>query len=523
MLEQNLWGAIATVPQFDGLFVFNPLRVVFLIAWFYLCLIITGSMEDSPIMPKRYKQWLNIISIVFAPFVFFGLYAIYIYYEAQRQQITTWEMLKKVASGSFFGFKRHIAGNSTGNSVELIDMSGKSFDEIYGGDKRKDDISGILSLAETIVWDCLNEQASDILIDPVSSEKYTVRFRIDGQLRVMQEVDKGTCVAVVNSLKALSGMDIAERRKAQDGAFSARHDSGVASFRVASAGVVNGEKLSIRVLSPNTDLYDLEKIGLSGKDLKKVTDTLSKQHGMILTCGPTGSGKTTSLYAMLSHINAYERNIISVEDPVEHPLENISQIEVNTKADVTFAKALRGILRQDPDVICVGEIRDEETAQIAMQASNTGHLVLSSLHSNSNFSAIVRLMDLGIKPIMLASALDIIMSQRLVRRLCDDCKTKASLSQEQTAKLESRGINTDKIMQPVGCVRCGDTGYRGRIAIYDVLKLDTELKQKLFTDGVTAGKVRQLGENIVKPRLRKQAMKHVLNGLTTFNEIKRVV
>ena len=523
MLHQDLAVIFAETPKFEGLFVFNPFRVVFMVAWFYVCLMMTGWMQDHPMVSKRHKHWLNMLSLAFAPFVFFAIYAVNLYQEAERQKVSVWTMIKGIAAGSMMSFKKQVIGQQINSCITLLDSSGRDLDEIYGDGGRKNSASGAISMAETIIWDCLSEHASDILIDPVAKDKYSVRFRIDGQLRVMQEVDKGTCVAVVNSIKALSGMDIAERRKSQDGAFSARHDCGVASFRVASAGVVNGEKLSIRMLSSNTDLYQVDKIGMSPKFFKTLTETLEKQQGMILVCGPTGSGKTTSLYAMLSEINAFERNIISVEDPVEYSLENISQIEVNPKAGVTFAKALRGILRQDPDVICIGEIRDEETAQIAMQASHTGHLVLSSLHSNSNFSTIVRLMDLGIKPMLLASALDVIISQRLVRRLCENCKTQADLSLEQHRKLSSRGIDISKIMKPVGCRECNGTGYHGRIAIFDLLKLDTAIKERLFADGVSSGDVRQLGERIIKPGLRKEAMKHVFTGLTTFNEIKRVV
>jgi type II secretory ATPase GspE/PulE/Tfp pilus assembly ATPase PilB-like protein len=298
---------------------------------------------------------------------------------------------------------------------------------------------------------------------------------------------------------------------------------GSASFRVASAGVVSGEKLSIRVLNVFSKMLTLDQIGLSDKEFRLINQVISKQSGMVIMCGPTGSGKTTSLYAMLASINNSERNIITVEDPVEYQMEGISQIEINTKAGITFASTLRSILRQDPDVITIGEIRDQETAQIAVQASHTGHLVIGTMHSSDNLTSILRLIDLGIKPVMLADALDLIISQRLVRKLCDKCKIRAKLPSDKENSLTGRGINVSGIMKPVGCDHCRHTGYSGRVAVFDILKMDDELKASVSCmENVSPEKLREIASEKIKSRLQKEAMKKVLKGITSYQEAKSI-
>ena len=452
----------------------------------------------------------------------FVLYVIEAFKVGEKEGFNFKQILKLMVDGSLIGKNRISSDDGAAMNITLLDAKGRNLESLYGvGEKSQ--LSGVLNLAETIIWDCLSENASDVLIDPGNDGNYSVRFRVDGKLRLSQTLEKETCSAVVNSIKALSGMDIADRRRSQDGAFTAKIDDCFASFRVASAGVMNGEKLSIRVLSSNEEYQDLDQIGMKPKDLELLKNAINRQQGMILFCGPTGSGKTTSLYGVLSKINALERNIITIEDPVEKMLSNVSQIEVNDKADITFAKALRGILRQDPDVICVGEIRDEETAQLAMQASHTGHLIFATMHSNSNFSSIIRLMEFGIKPMLLSSALDIIISQRLVGKLCDKCKRPANLSGDKIEQLKSRGIDASKIMQSVGCPDCGNTGFKGRIGVFDVLALDADLKQRIFADNMSSGGVKEVGEKIIKSQLRKEAMKKVFEGVTSFEEVKSVI
>jgi len=244
---------------------------------------------------------------------------------------------------------------------------------------------------------------------------------------------------------------------------------------------------------------------------------------MILMCGPTGSGKTTSLYAMLNEIDLYTRNVITVEDPIECVLPHASQIEVNPKAGITFAKSLRSILRQDPDVISVGEIRDEETAEIALRASQTGHLVLATIHSYSNESAMVRLLDLGVTEVLLSSGLDLVISQRLLRRLCSDCKKPAQLTKNQIADFRRKKIDYKHLFRAEGCELCHGTGYRGRTAIFDILVVDNELKASIVSSDSWITELRKAGDEQGKSNLRKQGLKMVLSGVTSLEELKRVI
>jgi len=407
--------------------------------------------------------------------------------------------------------------------IELMDSSGKRFNEVYGSQSKDgESVKKTLDLTERIIYDAVVSRASDILIDPNTARGYTIRFRVDGFLRTMNKVEDDKCVAVINSIKAISGMDIAEKRRPQDGSFMAKTKDANIYFRVATAGVMGGEKITIRVLNQTAGMLRLEEIGITEKNLKLISEAVEQPSGMILICGPTGSGKTTSLYAMLNQIDFYTRNLITVEDPVEYVLAGTSQIEVNVKADITFANTLRSILRQDPDVIVVGEIRDAETAAMAMQASQTGHLVLATLHSSSNLATLVRLLDLGIKPLLLSSALSMVISQRLVRKLCEHCKRPADLTEKQIVEFKSRGIGADQIMTADGCEKCGGTGYYGRSAVMDVMMLDDEIKALLADGRLTHGDLKRKGDSRGRTALKHEGMKKVLKGTTTIEEVKRV-
>jgi type II secretory ATPase GspE/PulE/Tfp pilus assembly ATPase PilB-like protein len=397
-------------------------------------------------------------------------------------------------------------------------------DEIYGhGQAGSHDDARILDRTEAIVADALDRRASDILIDPKNESAYTIRLRVDGVLRPTEELSADTCRAIVNSIKAVAGMDIAERRRPQDGAFLARRGDATYSFRVASAGALNGEKLSIRVLNKDAGTTTLDALGLSSKQQVVIDKIMHKPSGMILICGPTGSGKTTTMYAMLNAIDRFERNVITVEDPIEAVLPETSQIEINRRADITFAKTLRSILRQDPDVICIGEIRDEETAEIALRASQTGHLVLATLHCDSNATALVRLLDLGISPLLLSSGLSLVMSQRLLRRLCENCKQPAELSDSQITHLRQKRVNHSAIFDAGQCKRCERTGYFDRTAICDLLVIDERLKAEIAQGESFLARLKAQGTKQGQSKLRKQGMKKVLTGVTSFRELKRVV
>jgi len=281
--------------------------------------------------------------------------------------------------------------------------------------------------------------------------------------------------------------------------------------------------VSIRVLNQNAGMFKLSDVGLTNQQYSIIKSAINKPSGMILVCGPTGSGKTTTMYAMLNHIDRFTRNVITVEDPIEAVLPQASQIEINPKADITFAKTLRSILRQDPDVICVGEIRDEETAEIALRAAQTGHLVLATIHCNSNATALVRLLDLGVSPLLLSSGLSLLASQRLLRRLCEHCKRPAQLPQTLIRDLQSKGINYKNIYEAVGCKYCAGTGYRERIAILDPLVITDQLRVDIAKNQALIAELRTEGIRKDISNLKREALRKVISGITSLQELKRVI
>jgi type II secretory ATPase GspE/PulE/Tfp pilus assembly ATPase PilB-like protein len=296
-----------------------------------------------------------------------------------------------------------------------------------------------------------------------------------------------------------------------------------ASFRVASAGALNGEKLSIRILNQQASTFTLPDMGLTEKQYSMIQNAIKKPSGMILICGPTGSGKTTTMYAMLNEIDRYTRNVITVEDPIEAMLPETSQIEINPKADITFGKALRSILRQDPDVICVGEIRDEETAEIALRAAQTGHLVLATVHCQSNAAALIRLLDLGVSPLLLSSGLNLVISQRLVRRLCEHCKGPAELSKSLIREFQTKHVDHTNMFDAIGCRRCDETGYLGRTVVLDLLSVTDELKADIADNKAIINDLKNKGDKKSRTNLRKEGLKKVSSGITSLEELKRVI
>ncbi len=507
-----------------GEIAFNPIKLLLLVIWVYLGLYCVQRVEFSLVVPKSRKPVVNILTLVFGPIPLLVFLIKDVLKTPLPLRGNFFESLKdRLATISETVKSSKLMGGSKESLIKLMDSSGTELKELYGHGKIRRQDSHILDLTEKIIWDAIQDRASDILIDPKSDSVSTVRFRVDGILREVNQLDASTCQAIVNSIKAMSNMDISERRRPQDGAFVAKIPDGTVSFRVASAGVLNGEKLSIRVLKQDASIYTLESVGLTEKQRTIVENAIRKPSGMILLCGPTGSGKTTTLYAMLNKIDFYTRNVITVEDPIEYVLPNTSQIEVNAKAGITFAKSLRSILRQDPDVIVVGEIRDEETAVIALQASQTGHIVLATVHSNSTASALIRLLDLKVTPLMLATGISVIISQRLIRRLCKYCKAPAKMSREQIRIFEKRKVNYANIYDPVGCEHCYGTGYYGRVGIYDILTLDDEIKTGLANNKLPIENLRKEGDQRGKSNLQKQALLKVVTGVTSIDEMNRVV
>jgi len=521
--ESLLLGQGMTGQALGGL-TFNPIKLLLLIGWVYLGLYCVQRVEFSVVVPKQYKPIVNILTLVFGPIPLLSLLIADIFKTPAEMRGNLLLAIKErflAVSERIKSFD--ISGGKKKSAIKLLDSSGRDLKELYGHGKIRRQDSHILDLTEEIIWDSLQDRASDILIDPKSDSEYAIRFRVDGVLREIDRMDANTCQAVINSIKAVANMDISERRRPQDGAFVAKIEEGTVSFRVASAGVLNGEKLSIRVLKQDASAYTLESVGLTEKQRSIIENAISKPSGMILLCGPTGSGKTTTMYAMLNKIDFYTRNVITVEDPIEYVLPNTSQIEVNPKAGITFAKSLRSILRQDPDVIVVGEIRDEETAVIALQASQTGHLVLATVHSNSTASAMIRLLDLSVTPLMMATGLNMIISQRLMRRLCKYCKAPAKLSRNQIMDFEKKKINYANIHEAVGCDNCYGTGYFGRIGIYDILILDESLRASITNNTLPITELRKEGDQRGRSNLQKQGLLKVVTGVTSLEELARVV
>ncbi len=503
---------------------FNPIRLILLIGWVYLCVYLVQRVHFSPLVPKNCKTAANVVTLLTGPFLLLALFLVDTARKTQQTRESFGKVLIRQARKALMAIRsRRSEPQEDDSALRLLDSSGRSIDEIYGhGDAKRAD-ARVLTLTETTIADALDRRASDILIDPKNESSYTVRLRIDGVLRVVKEFDVDTCRAVINSVKAVAGMDISERRRPQDGAFMAKRGASTASFRVASAGVLYGEKLSIRVLNKDAGSFTLADVGFSEKQYATIQGAIQKPAGMILVCGPTGSGKTTSLYAMLNEIDRFTRNVITVEDPIEAVLPEASQIEINPKADITFAKTLRSVLRQDPDVICVGEIRDEETAEIALRAAQTGHLVLATVHCDSNATALIRLLDLGVSPLLLSAGLNLLVSQRLVRRLCKRCRKPAHLSDSQIKGLEKKGIDHSHVYEAIGCKHCEKTGYFGRTAIGELMIVDDALKAEIAQSESLIARLRTEGSRKGISGLRKAGLKKVVAGVTSLEELKRVV
>ncbi len=380
--------------------------------------------------------------------------------------------------------------------------------------------------AKELVYDAVLRRATDIHLEP-TTEQLSVRYRIDGILHAAEPFDRPTGDAVVNVFKVLSAMDISEKRKPQDGSFGAKLQGRDLDFRVATSGSKSGEKLVMRILDNSSSITKLEELGMRPKLVEQVRSLVTQPHGMFLCCGPTGAGKSTTLYAALREIDRYQRNIITVEDPIEYHLDNITQMEVNTKAGQTFAAMLRSILRQDPDVIMIGEIRDQETASIACQAANTGHMVFSTVHSNDSITALFRLLDLGVEPFMIASALTAVMGQRLVRNLCEACKEpykpkpeflkKANIPADKVNVFYRRPENPEQV-----CQQCGGTGYYGRTGIYELLVL-TEPMRDMIRENPSINKLKAEARKNGMIYLQEDGLRQVIQGRTSIEELLRVV
>jgi general secretion pathway protein E len=380
--------------------------------------------------------------------------------------------------------------------------------------------------AKELVYDAALRRATDIHLEP-TSEQLSVRYRIDGILHAAEPFDRPTGDAVINVFKVLSALDISEKRKPQDGSFGAKMEGRDLEFRVATSGSKSGEKLVMRILDSATGVSKLEDSGLRPKLAQEIRNLVTQPHGMFLCCGPTGSGKSTTLYACLREIDRFQKNIITVEDPIEYRLDNITQMEINTKSGQTFAGSLRSILRQDPDVIMIGEIRDQETATIACQAATTGHMVFSTVHANDTVTALFRLLDLGVEPFMISQALTAVLSQRLVRLLCEACKEPYKPKPEYLKKLN---LPADKVeyfyRRPTEpqqvCPQCGGTGFLNRTGIFEMLVI-TDTIREMLRENPSNNAIRSEARKNGMIYLSEDGLRLVIQGRTSIDELLRVV
>jgi general secretion pathway protein E len=378
----------------------------------------------------------------------------------------------------------------------------------------------VIKLVNLMLFEAAKSSASDVHIQPYE-ERLMVRTRVDGVLYDAFALPKHVQEEVVSRVKVMGRMNIAEKRLAQDGRATVQIGDRVVDLRIASLPTSYGERVVIRLLDKSARLYELPEIGMDAQTLARFAELVSVEHGLVLVTGPTGSGKSTTLYAALKRINSKEKNVLTLEDPIEYQLEGISQTQVSDKKGMTFASGLRSVLRQDPDVIMVGEIRDRETATMAIQSSLTGHLVFSTLHTNDAASAVTRLLDLGIEPYLVASSVVGVMAQRLVRRICDQCAAPFTPGEAELAWLGVGAAAAGGMRKGKGCSACRGTGYRGRVGTFELLTMDERVR-KLIQNRATAAEIKEAGVVQGMRTLRDDGVEKVLAGVTTTSEVERV-
>jgi len=397
--------------------------------------------------------------------------------------------------------------NEVGSSDDLLDVVNRP---------------PVIRLVNDVLFRALQLRASDIHVHPYET-KLQIRYRIDGILYDVLSLNRNVISLIISRIKVMAGMDIAERRMPQDGRCSVRLGQREIDLRISTVPTSYGERAVLRLLDKSSGVYGLNELGLWNDDLSRLDSVLSRTHGVIFVTGPTGSGKSTTLYACLNRINSAEKNVLTIEDPIEYQLSGISQIQVASKKGMTFVTALRHVLRQDPDVIMIGEVRDQETARMAIQSSLTGHLVFSTLHTNDSAGAVSRLLDLGVEPYLVSSSLIAVMAQRLVRRICPDCKKLYEPTQHELREL---GLGTDKNIHTEffvgsGCDKCFQTGYRGRTGIYELMMIDEEVRDMIYAKE-SAGTIKKRAIEAGLQTLRMDGARKVSAGVTTVAEVLRV-
>jgi type IV pilus assembly protein PilB len=408
-----------------------------------------------------------------------------------------------------------LAASAAAETADLDDVSAL---------KESVDEAPIVKLVNLLITQAVNDRASDIHIEPQERD-VRIRYRIDGVLHEVMRSPKSIQNGVLSRLKIMADIDIAERRVPQDGRVGLVVGGKAIDLRVATMPTVHGEKAVIRILDKSHALLNLSDLGFSEQNMERYETSFTKPYGMILVTGPTGSGKSTTLYATLNILNQVDRNIITVEDPVEYRLAGANQVQMNPKAGLTFASALRSILRSDPDIVLIGEIRDAETAQIAVQAALTGHLVLSTLHTNDAPSAVTRLTEMGIEPFLVSSAVDCVLAQRLIRVLCEKCKeyyqpTADALKEARIPLMPDGSI--PRLYRPVGCNTCGNTGYRGRMAVHEVMSMSEEI-ERMTVERRSSEEIAKVAHEQGMMTLRQDGILKLLAGQTSVEELFRVI
>jgi general secretion pathway protein E len=422
-----------------------------------------------------------------------------------------------------YGFRASVTKAERDLSKGSIDLGNlEQYIKLKSGAEIETSDQHIVNAVDFLLQHAFDSRASDIHIEP-KREQATIRFRIDGVLHEIQRVPKLVNMAITSRLKTMCRMDIAERRRPQDGRIKTEREGKEIELRVSTLPTAFGEKMVMRIFDPEILIRDLSGLGFYEDELKTFGDWIKRPHGIILVTGPTGSGKTVTLYSALKCLATPEINITTIEDPIEMVYDDFNQTSVQNKIGITFASALRTILRQDPDIIMVGEIRDEETAQNAVQAALTGHLVFSSLHTNDASTSITRLVDLGIQPFLISSTLIGAMAQRLLRRICDDCKRNRPLSMEEASMLNLQAPPGKRIIvkEGAGCNRCRNTGYYGRTGIFEILPIDNAIRD-LIDRGEDFLKIKEMAIKRGMRTLRQSALRKLAEGVTSFEEVVRV-
>ena len=438
---------------------------------------------------------------------------------------------KAISTDEFEQLIQNKFANQNRSSSEVLDRLEEdimSFSDIASALEEPEDLlnseddAPIIRLLNSIFFEAIRENASDVHIEPYEKIMH-IRFRLDGVLKDVLTTKSQVAPLLVSRIKVLAKLDIAEKRVPQDGRLSLKLGGKAIDLRVSTIPAAYGERVVLRLLNKEKSLMDLTNLGMPTELLEQFIKIINLPHGIILVTGPTGSGKTTTLYSALKKMDSSRLNIMTVEDPIEYYFDNISQTQVNTKAGMTFAKGLRAILRQDPDVVLIGEIRDPETANISIQASLTGHLVLSTLHTNTAIGAITRLKDIGVEPFLLSSTVVAVLAQRLVRRLCASCKVAYHPDEFESATLgldQSTKLNQTELYQAKGCNQCYNSGYKGRIAIYELINIDGHCK-KLINENASETEIEQYLRT-QSLSLAQSGFALVKDGKTSFAEVVRI-